>query len=138
MRCFRKKGRKTIFFYQTIKFTVTAEYSNKIRCTNYTWIKKNIRKFFWNIDKISGKSGSNSLFSKLIEYPLKLLERNQKQTEDEHQEHTVKTRVSFRPLLQHRNSAWASLISTLKNVCLSVKTTLRLSYRVLEMTLLSV
>jgi hypothetical protein len=65
--------------------------------------------------------------------------------------YTVKTGVSFRHLLRHRNSASASVISTLKSVCLrvkttllgvkrtllSVKTTLRLSYRVLEMTILS-
>jgi hypothetical protein len=55
---------------------------------------------------------------------------------------TVKTAVSFRHSLRHRNSASASVVSTLKSVCLSVKTTLlsvkttlRLSYRVLEMTL---
>jgi hypothetical protein len=64
---------------------------------------------------------------------------------------TVKTGVSFRHSLRHRNSASASVVSTLKSVCLSgkttlisvkttllsVKTTLPLSYRVLEMTLLS-
>jgi hypothetical protein len=57
---------------------------------------------------------------------------------------TVKTGVSFRNSLRHRNSASASVVSTLKSVCLSrkttlisVKTTLPLSYRVLEMTLLS-
>jgi hypothetical protein len=49
--------------------------------------------------------------------------------------YTVKTGVSFRHLLRHRNSASASVVSTLKSVCLSVKKTLRLSYRVLEMTL---
>jgi hypothetical protein len=54
--------------------------------------------------------------------------------------YTVKTGVSFRHSLRHRNSASASVVSTLKSVCLSVKTTLlsvkttlRLSYRVLEM-----
>jgi hypothetical protein len=41
--------------------------------------------------------------------------------------YTVKTEVSFRHLLRHRNSAWKSVISTLNSVCLSVKTTL-LSY----------
>jgi hypothetical protein len=65
--------------------------------------------------------------------------------------HTVKTGVSFRHSLRHRNSASASVVSTLKSVCLSgkttlksvkttlwsVKTTLTLSYRVLEMTLWS-
>jgi hypothetical protein len=50
---------------------------------------------------------------------------------------TVKTAVSFRHLLRHRNSASASVISSHKSVCLRVKTTLRLSYRVFEMTLLS-
>jgi hypothetical protein len=57
---------------------------------------------------------------------------------------TVKTGVSFRHLLRHRNSASSSVILTLKSVCLrlettllSVKTTLRLSYRVFEMTLLN-
>jgi hypothetical protein len=56
--------------------------------------------------------------------------------------YTVKTGVSFRHSLRHRNSASASVVSTLKSVCLSVKTTLlsvettlRLSYRVLKMTL---
>jgi hypothetical protein len=63
--------------------------------------------------------------------------------------YTVKTGVSSRHSLRHRNSASASVVSTLKSVCLSgktklisvkttlisVKTTLRLSYRVLEMTL---
>jgi hypothetical protein len=48
---------------------------------------------------------------------------------------TVKTGVSFRHLLRQTNSASASVVSTLKSVCLSVKTTLRLSYRVLEITL---
>jgi hypothetical protein len=48
---------------------------------------------------------------------------------------TVKTGVLFRHLLQHRNSASASVVSTLKSVYLSVKMTLRLSYRVLKMTL---
>jgi hypothetical protein len=57
---------------------------------------------------------------------------------------TVKTGVSFRHLLRHRNSASKSVISTLKSVylrvkktllsvkttLLSVKTTLSLSYRV--------
>jgi hypothetical protein len=66
--------------------------------------------------------------------------------------HTVKTEVSFRHLLRRRSSASTSVVSTLKSVCLRVKTTflsmkmtilrvkttLRLSYRVLEMTLLSV
>jgi hypothetical protein len=37
---------------------------------------------------------------------------------------TVKTEVSFRHLLRHRNSASTSVISTPKNVCLRVKTTL--------------
>jgi hypothetical protein len=64
---------------------------------------------------------------------------------------TVKTGVSFRHSLRHRNSASASVVSTPKFVCLSgkttlisvkttllsVKTTLPLSYRVLKMTLLS-
>jgi hypothetical protein len=52
---------------------------------------------------------------------------------------TVKTRVSFRHSLRHRNSASASVVSTLKSVflrekttLLSVKTTLRLSYQVLK------
>jgi hypothetical protein len=49
--------------------------------------------------------------------------------------YTVKTGVSFRHSLRHRNSASASVFSTLKSVCLSVKTTLRLSYQVLKMTL---
>jgi hypothetical protein len=51
--------------------------------------------------------------------------------------YTVKTEVSFRYSLRHRNSASASVVSTLKSVCLSVKTTLlsvkttfRLFYRV--------
>jgi hypothetical protein len=48
---------------------------------------------------------------------------------------TVKSGVSFRHLLRHRNSASAIVVSTLKSICLSVETTLRLSYRVLEMTL---
>jgi hypothetical protein len=47
---------------------------------------------------------------------------------------TVKTRVPLCHLLRHRNSALASVISTLKSVGLSVKTKLRLSYRVLEKT----
>jgi hypothetical protein len=65
--------------------------------------------------------------------------------------HTIKTRVSFRHLLRHRNSALASVISTLISVCLrvntvlvsvkttllSVKKTLRLPYRVLEIKLLN-
>jgi hypothetical protein len=38
-------------------------------------------------------------------------------------------------LLRHRNSASTSVVSKLKSVCLSVKTTLRLFYWVLEMTL---
>jgi hypothetical protein len=38
--------------------------------------------------------------------------------------YTVKTGVSFRHLLRHRYSASASVISTLKSVCLKVKTTL--------------
>jgi hypothetical protein len=57
---------------------------------------------------------------------------------------TLKTGVSLRHLLRLRNSASTTVISTLKSVCLrvkttllSVKTTLRLSYRELEMTLLS-
>jgi hypothetical protein len=71
-----------------------------------------------------------------------------KQPEHEHRQgsinttYTVKTGVSFRHSLRHRKSASASVVSTLKSVCLrvkttllSVKTTLRLSYRVLEMTL---
>jgi hypothetical protein len=37
---------------------------------------------------------------------------------------TFKTGVSFRHLLRHRNSALASVVSTLKSVCLSVRTTL--------------
>jgi hypothetical protein len=45
--------------------------------------------------------------------------------------YTVKTGVLFQHLLRHRNSALASVISTLKSGFLSVKTTLRLSYRVL-------
>jgi hypothetical protein len=45
--------------------------------------------------------------------------------------------MPFRHLLRHRKSTSASVISTLKSVCLRVKTTLCLSYRVLEMTLLS-
>jgi hypothetical protein len=63
----------------------------------------------------------------------------------------VKTGVSFRHSLRHRNSASASVVSTLKSVCLSgkptlisvkttllsVQKTLPLSYRLLEMTLLS-
>jgi hypothetical protein len=49
--------------------------------------------------------------------------------------YTVKTGVLFRHTLRHKNSASASVVSTLKSVCLSVKTTLRLSHRVLEMTL---
>jgi hypothetical protein len=56
----------------------------------------------------------------------------------------VKTGVSFQHLLRHRNIASASVISTLKSVCLRVKTTLlsvktalHLYYRVLEITLLS-
>jgi hypothetical protein len=59
--------------------------------------------------------------------------------------YTVKTGVSFRHLFRHRNSASASFVSTLKSVCLRIKTaflsvkmTIRLSYRVLEMTFLSV
>jgi hypothetical protein len=48
---------------------------------------------------------------------------------------TVKTGVSFRHSLRHRNSASASVVSSVKTTLLSVKTTLRLSYRVLEMTL---
>jgi hypothetical protein len=51
-------------------------------------------------------------------------------------QYTVKTRVSFRHLLRHRNSSSANVVLTLKSVCLSVKTTICLSYRVLEMTLL--
>jgi hypothetical protein len=58
------------------------------------------------------------------------------------QVYTVKTRVSFRHSLRHRNGASASVVSTLKSVflrekttLLSVKTTLRLSYQVLKMTL---
>jgi hypothetical protein len=38
--------------------------------------------------------------------------------------YTVKTGVSFRHLLRHRNSASTSVFSTLKSVCLRVKTTL--------------
>jgi hypothetical protein len=56
--------------------------------------------------------------------------------------HTVKTRVLFRHLLRHNNGAPAIVVSALKSVCLTVKTTilnvkttLRLSYRVFEMTL---
>jgi hypothetical protein len=66
-------------------------------------------------------------------------------------QYTVKTGVSFRHLLLHRNIASTSVISTLKSVCFKVKTTLlsvkttlvsvqttiSLSYRVLEITLLS-
>jgi hypothetical protein len=51
--------------------------------------------------------------------------------------YTVKTGVLFRHLLRHRSSAWASVILTLKSVYLSVKTTLRLSYRVLEVKCLN-
>jgi hypothetical protein len=65
--------------------------------------------------------------------------------------YTVKTGVSFRHSLRHRNSTSASFFSILKSVCLSGKTTLisvkttllivqmtlPLSYRVLEMILLS-
>jgi hypothetical protein len=40
--------------------------------------------------------------------------------------------VSFRHLLWNRNSASASVVSALKSLYLSVKTTLRLSYRVLK------
>jgi hypothetical protein len=38
--------------------------------------------------------------------------------------YTVKTGVSFRHLLRHRNSASTSVVSTLKSVFLRVKTTL--------------
>jgi hypothetical protein len=38
--------------------------------------------------------------------------------------YTVKTGVSFRHSLRHRNSASESVVSTLKSVCLSEKTTL--------------
>jgi hypothetical protein len=58
---------------------------------------------------------------------------------------TIKTWVLFLHLYRHRNSASATVISTLYSVCLSVKTTLLsvnttlpLCYRVLEMTLLVV
>jgi hypothetical protein len=47
---------------------------------------------------------------------------------------TVKTGVSFRHSLRHRNSASASVVLSVKTTLLSVKKTLRLSYRVLEMT----
>jgi hypothetical protein len=49
--------------------------------------------------------------------------------------HTVKSGVSFRHSLRHRNSASASVVSSVKTTLLSLKTTLGLSYRVLEMTL---
>jgi hypothetical protein len=49
--------------------------------------------------------------------------------------YTVKTAVSFRHSLRHRNSTSASVVSSVKTTLLSVKTTLQLSYRVLEMTL---
>jgi hypothetical protein len=61
---------------------------------------------------------------------------------------TVKTGVSFRHLLRHRNSASASVISTFQSVCLRLETTflsvkmkilsVKTKLRVLEMTLLSV
>jgi hypothetical protein len=49
--------------------------------------------------------------------------------------YTVKTRASFRHSLRHRNSASASVFLREKTTLLSVKTTLRLSYQVLKMTL---
>jgi hypothetical protein len=59
---------------------------------------------------------------------IKMLKKN-------HFIYTVKTGVPFRHFLRYKNSASESVVSTLKSACLSVKTTLHLSYRVLEMTL---
>jgi hypothetical protein len=49
-------------------------------------------------------------------------------TKEMDSKYTVKTGLSFRHLLRHKNSASTSVVSALQNVCLSVKMTLRLYF----------